>query len=190
MKCYQCGGKYQEKQGHLQLTDKWIGDYVVDKVNYYLCDSCGDLLFPPETIEIIESKRQKILDRWINSQPLDSFLSGAQTASLLKISRQALHKHRRIRRGFIYQTKFDGRVVYLRESVLLFKKTGDGRFTLPIALESVTSSSDALYQPHGVALTLAISKSAFCFSPQLRTPGVHFLQQSLSKIPRKGCYNA
>ena len=190
MKCYQCGNDYQEKRGHLQLTDKWIGDYAVDAVNYYQCDTCGDLLFPPETIEILESKRQQILDRWINSQPLDSFLSGAQTASLLNISRQALHKHRRIRRSFIYQTKFDGRVVYLRESVLLFKQTGDGRFLLPIPSESVTSSPDVMYQPHGVALTPEISNSFFRSSPQLRTPGAHFSPQGLSEIPREDCYHA
>ena len=191
MKCYQCGNDYQEKRGHLQLTDKWIGDYAVDAVNYYQCDACGDLLFPPETIEIIESKRQQILDRWIKSQPLDSFLSGAQTASLLNISRQALHKHRRIRRGFIYQTKFDGRVVYLRKSVLLFSQTGDGRFLLPVPSESVTSPPDVVYQPPWAGtVTSEISNLAFHSSLTLRTPRAHFSRQKLSEIPREELYHA
>lgn len=190
MKCYQCGGEYQKKQGHLQLTDKWIGGYAVDAVYYYKCNTCGDLLFPPETIEILESKREQILDRRIKSQPLDSFLSAAQTASLIGISRQALHKHRRIRRGFIYQTKFDGRIVYLRESALLFKQTGDGRFPLPGPSESVTSLPDAVYQPLGALTgTLGISNWVFGSSPQLKTPRVRFRGQQLSEIPEEDFYH-
>ena len=57
-------------------------------------------------------------------------MSAAAAADLLGVSRQALHKHRRIRKGFIYQTELSGKTVYLRESVELFKKTGDGRFSL------------------------------------------------------------
>jgi hypothetical protein len=179
MKCYQCGGEYQEKRGRLQLKDKWIGAYAVDAVHYYECDTCGDLLLPPETTKIFESRREEILNSWIEGQPLDSFLSAAQTATLLGISRQALHKHIRIRRGFIYQTKFYRRIVYLRKSVLLFKKTGDGRFSLTAPSESATLALDAGYQSFGPTKGISVFRS----SGQLKTPQVLFHPTQLTNIP-------
>lgn len=70
------------------------------------------------------------MDEILQSKPLSAFLSAVEAASALGISRQALHKHRRIRRGFIFQTQFEGKTVYLKRSVELFKTTGDGRFLL------------------------------------------------------------
>ena len=190
MKCYQCGGEYQKKRGYLQLTDKWIGAYAVDAVHYFKCDTCGDLLLPPETTKILESKREQVLDRWIKSQPLDSFLSAVQTAPLLGISRQALHKHIRIRRGFIYQTTFYGRIVYLRKSVLLFKQTGDGRFPLPAPSESRTSLLEAVYQSFGQTSTSEESISAFRSSALSKTPAVRFRRQQLTETPEGKFYHA
>lgn len=190
MKCYQCGGEYQDKQGSLQLTDKWVGSFAVDAVHYYECDTCGDLLLPPETTKILESKREQILDQWIKSQPLDSFLSAAQTASLLGISRQALHKHIRIRRGFIYQTKFDGRTMYLGKSVVLFKQTGDGRFPFYVPPESRTSLLDARYKSTSNTFSSERRDPTFYFSAQSETPVGHFHPSQLAEIPEGNFYHA
>ena len=71
---------------------------------------------------------------------------------MLGVSRQALHKHRRIRRGFIFQTMFDGKIVYLKQSVFQYMKKGDGRFSLlgrlPVAAYSdwLTTAAKGIWE--------------------------------------------
>jgi hypothetical protein len=130
MKCHECGGKYREVDGDLAMNDPYIGAFVVAGVHYYKCDGCGQVLFPLETAEAIEERRSERKDELLKGHPLRDFLTAAETAAALGISRQALHKHRRIRRGFIHQTAFGSGMVYLEESVKRFKDTGDGRFPL------------------------------------------------------------
>ncbi len=130
MKCLECGGRYRELTGDLQMVDKYVGEYLVRGVSYSECGGCGQKLFPLETAEIIESQRRKRMDELLGQRPISAFLSASETAKLLGISRQALHKHRRIRRGFIFQIVFSGDIVYLKESVERFKTKGDGRFSL------------------------------------------------------------
>jgi hypothetical protein len=130
MRCYECGGEYVSKTDALQLTDKYIGPFMVGPLEYMKCEGCGDLLFSPDASQCIESARKAALESVLQFQPISAFISASATASFLDISRQALHKHRRIRRGFIFHTTFDGNTVYLKKSVELFAKTGDGRFVL------------------------------------------------------------
>jgi hypothetical protein len=110
------------------------------------CNNCGDLLYSVEAARNIETARKMALQGILQSKPISAFLSAAETAVYLDISKQALHKHRRIRRGFIFQTEFGGKIVYLKKSVELFKKTGDGRFELQ------QSSGDKLQYSQGVKL--------------------------------------
>lgn len=179
MKCYECGGTYLAKHGHLEMIDKYIGMYAVRDIDYYKCDNCGGMLFPPKSSQIIENKRIEIRDQLINTQPLDSFLSASETASLLGITRQALHKHRRIRRGFIYQTHLGGKIVYLKQSVLLFMETEDGRFPLvqPVQADRFIDTRhiwDALLESYGdfhKFQSLSTKKlERFSFDSENRTP--------------------
>lgn len=130
MKCYECGGQYREIHGDLVIDDEYVGTFLVTAVHYRKCGSCGQVLYPLDTAEAIEKRRSERRDELLQGRPISAFLTASETATTLGISRQALHKHRRIRRGFIYQTAFCGGVVYLEESVNLFKRTGDGRFRL------------------------------------------------------------
>lgn len=130
MKCYKCGTMFREIHGDLEVIDDYVGPFWVEAVHYYKCDECGELLFPPETARAIEKSRDGRKDQLLKNRPLNAFLTASETAAILGISRQALHKHRRIRRGFIHQTRFGGTIVYLRESVILFKRFGDGRISL------------------------------------------------------------
>ncbi len=130
MRCYECGGTYVRKRGSLQITDKYVGAFTVETVEYMTCDKCGGDLFSPEVAQRIEDAREKALQDILRSQPLKAFILAAEAADALGISRQALHKHRRIRRGFIFRTLFGEKTAYLRESVELFRKQGDGRFPL------------------------------------------------------------
>ena len=130
MKCDECGGKYRDVSGDLEWDDRYVGSFVVKEVQYRKCETCGQVLLPPETAEAVEKRRGERKDELLKARPLRDFLTASETAAVLGISRQALHKHRRIRRGFIHQTAFGGGVVYLEESVSLFKATGDGRLPL------------------------------------------------------------
>ena len=130
MRCYECGGTYKEHIGSLSLYNKFIGYYQLFNVEYYKCDNCGKLLFPKETTIQIEKKEQERRDCLIKQLPLGEFTFASEAAEILNISRQALHKHSRIRRGFIYSITFGGRKLYHKKSIFLFKERGDGRFPL------------------------------------------------------------
>jgi predicted DNA-binding protein YlxM (UPF0122 family) len=130
MNCFKCNGSYQKKHGKLKFDDRYIGIIVVDDADYYECPKCDDQLLPVETAKLIENKRKELLEQYLQAQPIKDFLSVAETSESLKITRQALHKHKRINNGFIYQTTFSGNKVYLKKSIDLYKKNGDGRFLI------------------------------------------------------------
>ena len=138
MKCYNCGHDYAAHNGSLAICDEYIGAFTVHNLAYMMCGQCGDKRYTPAAAKQIENSRNAALSAVILSHPIKNFISSSEAASMLGISRQALHKHRRIRRGFIFQTQFDGKKVYLKESVLRFKQTGDGRF--PINIPSVDTT--------------------------------------------------
>jgi hypothetical protein len=130
MRCLECGGEYVVRRGTLQVPDPYVGPLTVGPIEYMKCGKCGDYMFSGDAARRIEEAEETALQGILRSQPLGAFLSASETAALLGISRQALHKHRRIRRGFIFQTEFGGKTVYLKSSVDLFRKQGDGRFVL------------------------------------------------------------
>jgi len=130
MDCLECGGTYTEKSGTYLLVDPYVGEIIVRGVSYYQCDNCGNILFSAEMAHEIESERNKRIQEILNRFPIGDFISAAETASMLDISRQALHKNRRINHGFIYHIKFGPTTFYLKQSVQHYKKFGDGRFPL------------------------------------------------------------
>lgn len=130
MRCLKCGGEYERHHGTLGLVDKFIGEYEVHDVDYLRCKRCKRYLFPEKTAKEIERKIEQIKKQLIGRLPVAAFIPASDAAKILGISRQALHKHRRIRRGFIYSIKIGGRTLYNLDSVLKFRESGDGRFPL------------------------------------------------------------
>ena len=130
MNCYQCGGIYEAKSDSLEIFDFYVGKIEARDIPYYQCENCYDILYTEEMSRAIETKRNRRIHELLNQLPIGDFIISAEAASILDISRQALHKNHRINHGFIHQTKFGGVTVYLRQSVLQFKKTGDGRYSL------------------------------------------------------------
>jgi hypothetical protein len=78
-------------------------------------------------IEKTEEQRKTEL---LIEKPLKEFLLGSEVAKILGCSRQALHKHKRIKRGFIHFVRHNNSIYYLKESVKKYKETGDGRIQL------------------------------------------------------------
>ena len=130
MICINCGGEYKETSGEILVTDDYIGDYTVTLNNYSKCSKCGDELYDLAACDTISTKRKKILDKKIRSYSLGQFISSLETADRLMITPQGLCGHGRIRHGFIFSTIFAGKRVYMKKSVEMFAKTGDGRFEL------------------------------------------------------------
>ena len=157
MNCLECGGTYTEKSGIYVLDDPYIGKITIKGVPYYQCDKCEDILYSEAMAQAIDSERNKRIHEILSQFPISDFISAAETASILDISRQALHKNRRINHGFIYHTKFGGLTVYLRQSVLKYKRTGDGRSPLhfydyspsPAYIEGTTYiRTPSIYEPY------------------------------------------
>lgn len=126
----ECGSAYEKMQGPLKIDDRYVGLLKLESADYYECPDCKDRIYPLDTARAIENKREKITEEILQAQPLQAFLSAADTAALLGITRQALHKNKRIRQGFIYRTCLGSLAVYLKKSVDLYRERGDGRFLL------------------------------------------------------------
>lgn len=177
MRCHECGGRYERRSGPLEVPDQYVGKFVVPDVEYYKCDCCDDFLFSLETAQAIERSREASLREILLSLPLAAFVTASEAAALLGISRQAMHKHRRIRRGFIFRARFGDKVVYLRESIELFKATGDGRFALrkPESRVDYTSKTATAYPGALYRQRQIISRGL---------PGVMY-NPSVTTIPRR-----
>jgi hypothetical protein len=130
MKCYKCGDEFREIHGDYEITGDYIGKFIVHDIDYLKCGKCNAILLSPPAVKKIDAAENEILQLLLQVQPIKHFITATEAALILKTSRQALHKHKRIRRGFIFQTTFGGKRVYLRKSVELFKEKGDGRFPL------------------------------------------------------------
>lgn len=130
MESCECGGLYEKRHGPLNLQDEYMGELSIPAIDYLVCNRCGGYLFSPTTSRQIEKARDEKLDEVLRTRPIGAFVPSAEAAEMLGITRQALHKHRRVSRGFIFRILFRGRTLYLKESVELFRATGDGRFSL------------------------------------------------------------
>ena len=138
MKCYECGSEYFRFVGPYRVKDEFVGEFIVDGLEYFNCRECGATLLPPRSIEVIEERRRIQLEESVALRPLRDFVSASEAARLLGVTRQAFHKNKRIRAGFIYRTPFGEGFAYLAESVRRFGRTGDGRFPLrPSRSESI-----------------------------------------------------
>lgn len=129
MQCSVCNGIYQEKRG-IQVNDPYIGTIIIKDALYYECKQCNTKLYTLETSQAIEVERAQRLQERVSDYPIRDFINATQTALMLGITRQALSKNHRIKKGFIYQIRINREIFYLKQSVLQYKKTGDGRFPL------------------------------------------------------------
>ena len=131
MKCVVCGGDLSDKVEDIKVTDPYIGEFKVEKAHYSICGNCGDTNYTIETAKIIDSIRNNLLHQKIEEFAISEFIGSKDAAAFLGITRQALSKNRRIRRGFVYMVKKGSEcTLYLRRSLIQFKETNDGRFPL------------------------------------------------------------
>lgn len=145
MRCSECNGEYVESIGNIDLESSIIGKYTLTDSKHYKCSSCNSILLPAQTWILADEQEQKAIKEHLENMPISNFISAAETAVILGITKQALHKHRRINNGFIFSIQHGGRIEFLRKSVEQFKSTGDGRFLLRERVISRTSEADIKY---------------------------------------------
>lgn len=130
MYCYKCDKSYIEKKGEITLSSQIIGTYSVFLETYYVCEGCNKQAYPIESVKKIEIAEKEIISERVKKLSVNEFISSRETAEILGITRQALNKHKRIKRGFIYSINIDNAILFHKKSVELFKDTGSGRFPL------------------------------------------------------------
>ena len=139
MDCLECGGTYQQQTGTYLIVDPYVGKIVLEGVSYSQCNKCGDILYSAQMAEQLDSARNNRINEILNQYPIGDFTTSADTAQILGISRQALHKNARINHGFIYHINFGSNTFYLRKSVQQYKEFGDGRFPFYAARPSAST---------------------------------------------------
>jgi hypothetical protein len=130
MQCCECGGTYILKTDRYIFDDPFVGAIYVEGKPYYKCDKCNEILLTHEIIDAIEVEREQRKFELLSEIPIKDFISISETLKLLGITRQAFHKNQKIKRGFIYKVKIGTSTLYLKQSLDLFIKNGDGRFPL------------------------------------------------------------
>ena len=135
-KCYECGA-YMKIRREYAWENKFLGEFSIscNENEYFYC-SCGDELIALSLLERVEQEEQKRIEQLLlNSVDCDfekyknELIPCNELGRVLGISRQAISKNRRIK-TLIYKVIINNETFYLRESAVLFKKHGDGRFDL------------------------------------------------------------
>lgn len=130
MICELCGGQLENMSGPVLTNDKVVGAFSVELAEYFECNTCGEHLYPFEAALKIDMCRRELTEEILSTYPISEFVSSTEAAGLLGISRQAFHKNKKIRRGFIHRVELDDKWLYLRKSVIAFGEEGDGRISI------------------------------------------------------------
>ena len=173
-KCHRCGAKSLEyiPGGTLTQDDPFVATVTVHDVPFEQCSECGYKLFTPESLDALLSESKRKLTNWLDSQPVDSFYTREETCEVLGISKQAISKNQKIKRGFIFRILKGNQHLYLKKSAEQYKSTGDGRFSIAV------HETDALMER--------------LISPERITPEVwrHGFVPAVAKFPRTSCQDA
>ncbi len=155
MRCYNCDVQYEKRSGLLTFNNKHIGIFSVDITDYKECPMCGKQLLKKAQAETVEVEASRILNSFISKLDIADFVFASEAQTILGCSRQAFHKNKRIKNGFIHSYKIGDRRVYHKKSVELFKETGDGRFPL---YKKTTTTITQLYENE---LTEVVQQTSF-----------------------------
>jgi hypothetical protein len=128
--CNECGSQCKPVTGRYVYHDKTVGEIVLPDAKYLKCIHCGDVMLTMQTAKKLSDMRKQLINDFMNDQPISEFITTREAAEFLGITRQALHKNRRIDRGFVYSKTIGDVKLFHKRSLDIFKETGDGRFPL------------------------------------------------------------
>ena len=130
MKCAICNGESIQKVGTIEFDSKSLGKIIVPNIIHHLCKSCGETLINIEQSEKVISYVKKREQEAIEQLPIGNFISSNEAAKILGVTKQAFSKNPKIKNGLIYSVDINGRKLFDRRSVVLFNKTGNGKYRL------------------------------------------------------------
>ena len=114
--------------------DKYLGTITIPNVKYFVC-RCGEESVSGEILQKIDEEYKRLLSELLLKRlsSIDDinrqYMTNRELVAKLGITRQAIAKNFLIK-GRIFNIVLFGQRYYLRESVELFLRTGDGRFPL------------------------------------------------------------
>ena len=131
--CSYCG-KQQRKRTGYTWESEYYGTISIPDAEYLQCE-CGAEEVSSEVLKRVEEEQQRLCSKLL-LQRLSSmddinhqYMTNRELVGKLGISRQAIAKNVLVKRK-IFNIVLFGQRYYLRESVDLFLRTGDGRFPL------------------------------------------------------------
>ena len=127
--CIECGGTMRLVRRALTVQFKFIGPVTVSAARFHEC-ACGESYLGSALARRLDAAAEEKCRELIDALPLSMFVEAPEAERILGVSKQALHKNRRVARGFVYCSESAGRRLYVRKSVEQFARTGDGRFPL------------------------------------------------------------
>lgn len=135
-KCYECGSSLSMGFEY-SWENKFLGEFSIlcNEGEFYSC-TCGNELISLSLLRRIEQEEQKRVEQLLlNSVDCDfekyknELIPCNELGRVLGISRQAISKNRRIK-TLIFKVIINRETFYWKDSAVLFKKSGDGRFDL------------------------------------------------------------
>ena len=142
-----CDGNLRAVKNYFAFNSKLIGQVFVPKIKFERCDQCDDKLLSGSEGEKILRFVKKKEEEAISALPVGDFVTAAQAADILEITKQAFSKNRKIRSGLIISITIDNKKLYLEKSVKLFGESGNGLFRLPQRKEYISESKSKTIKP-------------------------------------------
>jgi len=153
MKCQNCGSDLDRRIGDIEVPDSRVGMLAIYKAEYWDCPDCGAKLYTPTTVAKVDHERRNKTEELIKEWPIGDFITLTEAARIIGISKQAVHKNRKI-----YGIKLGGKPVYLRKSVIRYKERRDGRFALVPGKRFTEALLDVSYKEKEVPAEVSIGQ--------------------------------
>ena len=105
MKCSNCGKRLTPKTGLYAFEDEYLGRISVELKGSHECKPCDDVYLSWEDAGRVEQAENDVEEQLLQSKPVSDFVTQKETAEILGISKQAVSKNHRIKRGFIFSNR-------------------------------------------------------------------------------------
>lgn len=128
--CALCSGTINKAAKSVEFNSIPLGKIFVPDILVYECEKCLDQTLDNEQSDLLIRKVKELENKAFAQLPIGEFMSAKETYGYLGISKQALSKDKKIKRGFIYSVKIGTQSFYYKKSVFRFKETRDGRIPL------------------------------------------------------------
>jgi hypothetical protein len=144
MNCCECG-KEMRLPGTYSWKDEYLGSFSINCAEEYHCCDCENELLNFSLMLKIEDEEQKRIEQLLlnsvdcNMEKFKSHLMGSESVEY--ILGKSVKEDGRIR-TLIFQVIIRGIPFYWKESVQLFKETGDGRFKLTNGIKATDLNRD------------------------------------------------